>query len=38
MEHHSNIRVGYSHFPELVEQFYIVETGIACCEVLLGMA
>src|SRR6185437_3813565 len=38
MEHHSDIHRGYSHFPELVEQFYIVETGIACCEVLLGMA
>jgi len=38
MEHHSNIRRGYSHFPELADQFYIVEIGIVCCEVLLGMA
>src|SRR6185437_883779 len=38
IEHHSNIHRGYSHFPELVEQFYIVEIGIAYCEVLLCMA
>jgi len=38
IEHHSNIRRGYSHFPDLADQFYIVEIGIACCEVPLGMA